>query len=120
MKKTTFPKHKNKFSDFRKQKLFFTGLYRIKKSISDQNSNNLREILNIHKFTHAQLINQLMRTKAGQAHQIDELRKSVDEETKAKGALAHALQISRSEVEMIREQCEEEVEAKGELQRSLS
>lgn len=40
--------------------------------------------------------------------------------TKAKSALAHALQSARHDCDLLREQYEEEQEAKGELQRALS
>ncbi|OXB58611.1 UNVERIFIED_CONTAM: hypothetical protein H355_005279, partial [Colinus virginianus] len=66
------------------------------------------------------LISQLSRGKQGFTQQIEELKRHLEEEIKAKNALAHALQSARHDCELLREQYEEEQEAKGELQRSLS
>ena len=57
---------------------------------------------------------------SSQAQQLEELKRNLDEESKAKGALAHAVQASRHDNELLREQYEEEQEAKAELQRSLT
>lgn len=67
-----------------------------------------------------QLVIQLTRTKKSQAQQIEELKRNLDEETKAKGALAHALQASRHANELIQEKQEQDQEAKGDLQRLLT
>merc|ERR1711930_44896 len=47
-------------------------------------------------------------------------KRALEEETKAKAALAHAVQAGRHDNDLLREQYEEEQEAKAELQRSLS
>ncbi|MGH0179574.1 UNVERIFIED_CONTAM: hypothetical protein FKN15_002124 [Acipenser sinensis] len=52
--------------------------------------------------------------------QIDDLKRQLEEEVKAKNALAHAVQSARHDSDLLREQYEEEQEAKAELQRSLS
>ncbi|XP_030317556.1 myosin heavy chain, skeletal muscle, adult isoform X1 [Calypte anna] len=66
------------------------------------------------------LISQLSRGKQGFTQQIEELKRHLEEEIKAKNALAHALQSARHDCDLLREQYEEEQEAKGELQRALS
>ncbi|XP_053816716.1 myosin-1B-like isoform X1 [Vidua chalybeata] len=66
------------------------------------------------------LISQLSRGKQAFTQQIEELKRHLEEEIKAKNALAHALQSSRHDCDLLREQYEEEQEAKGELQRALS
>ncbi|XP_053850839.1 myosin-1B-like [Vidua macroura] len=66
------------------------------------------------------LVSQLSRGKQAFTQQIEELKRHLDEEIKAKTALAHALQSSRHDCDLLREQYEEEQEAKGELQRALS
>uniref|UniRef100_A0A3P8V5S4 Myosin, heavy chain 6, cardiac muscle, alpha n=1 Tax=Cynoglossus semilaevis TaxID=244447 RepID=A0A3P8V5S4_CYNSE len=52
--------------------------------------------------------------------QVDDLRRQLEEEVKAKNALAHAVQSARHDCDLLREQLEEEQEAKAELQRALS
>uniref|UniRef100_A0A8U7NSS0 Uncharacterized protein n=1 Tax=Corvus moneduloides TaxID=1196302 RepID=A0A8U7NSS0_CORMO len=66
------------------------------------------------------LISQLSRGKQAFTQQIEELKRHLEEEIKAKNALAHALQSARHDCDLLREQYEEEQEAKGELQRALS
>ncbi|NXS76796.1 MYH1B protein, partial [Pandion haliaetus] len=66
------------------------------------------------------LICQLSRGKQVFTQQVEELRRHLEEEIKAKNALAHALQSARHDCDLLREQYEEEQEAKGELQRALS
>ncbi|NXI96238.1 MYH1B protein, partial [Psophia crepitans] len=66
------------------------------------------------------LISQLSRGKQAFTQQIEELKRHLDEEIKAKNALAHALQSARHDCDLLREQYEEEQETKGELQRALS
>ncbi|XP_039556731.1 myosin heavy chain, skeletal muscle, adult-like [Passer montanus] len=66
------------------------------------------------------LISQLSRSKQAFTQQIEELKRHLEEEIKAKNALAHALQSARHDCDLLREQYEEEQEAKGELQRALS
>ncbi|XP_051932798.1 myosin heavy chain, fast skeletal muscle-like isoform X2 [Hippocampus zosterae] len=66
------------------------------------------------------LVSQLMRSKQGYIHQIEEFKRALEEETKSKNALAHAVQSSRHDCDLLREQYEEELEAKAELQRALS
>uniref|UniRef100_H2QC97 Myosin heavy chain 13 n=1 Tax=Pan troglodytes TaxID=9598 RepID=H2QC97_PANTR len=58
--------------------------------------------------------------QAGPHQQLEELKRQMEEETKAKNAMAHALQSSRHDCDLLREQYEEEQEAKAELQRALS
>ncbi|XP_038021462.2 myosin-1B-like [Anas platyrhynchos] len=66
------------------------------------------------------LISQLSRGKQAFTQQIEELKRHLEEEIKAKNALAHALQSARHDCDLLREQYEEEQEAKGELKRALS
>ncbi|XP_054026742.1 myosin-1B-like isoform X2 [Dryobates pubescens] len=66
------------------------------------------------------LVSQLSRGKQAFTQQIEELKRHLEEEIKAKNALAHALQSARHDCDLLREQYEEEQEAKGELQRALS
>ncbi|XP_032932494.1 myosin-1B-like isoform X6 [Catharus ustulatus] len=66
------------------------------------------------------LVSQLSRGKQAFTQQIEELKRHLDEEIKAKNALAHALQSARHDCDLLREQYEEEQEAKGELQRAMS
>ncbi|XP_029010914.1 myosin-7B-like [Betta splendens] len=66
------------------------------------------------------LIGQLQRSKAGVCQNVDDLKKQMEEESKARVALAHAVQASRHDCSLLREQLEEEQEAKAELQRALS
>merc|ERR1712048_1433692 len=47
-------------------------------------------------------------------------KRALEEESKAKAALAHAVQAGRHDADLLREQYEEEQEAKAELQRALS
>ncbi|XP_034448658.1 myosin-4-like [Hippoglossus hippoglossus] len=63
---------------------------------------------------------QLSRVKTVGSQQIEELKRLLDEEIKAKNALAHSLHSYRHDCELLREQYEEEQEAKAELQRYLS
>uniref|UniRef100_A0A8C4WRW0 Uncharacterized protein n=1 Tax=Gopherus evgoodei TaxID=1825980 RepID=A0A8C4WRW0_9SAUR len=65
---------------------------------------------------------QRVKQKGKQAftQQIEELKRHLEEEIKAKNALAHTLQSARHDCDLLREQYEEEQEAKGELQRTLS
>ncbi|XP_048102750.1 myosin-3-like isoform X2 [Alosa alosa] len=65
-------------------------------------------------------ISQVNRVKAVCTQQIDELKRLLEEEIKAKNALAHGLQSSRHDCDLLREQFEEEQEAKAELQRCMS
>ncbi|XP_062362372.1 myosin-1B-like isoform X4 [Cinclus cinclus] len=66
------------------------------------------------------LVSQLSRGKQAFTQQIEELKRHLEEEMKAKNALAHALQSARHDCDLLREQYEEEQEAKGELQRAMS
>ncbi|KAL2101666.1 hypothetical protein ACEWY4_003427 [Coilia grayii] len=65
-------------------------------------------------------ISQLNRVKNVGTQQIEELKRLLEEEIKAKNALAHGLQSSRHDCDLLREQFEEEQEAKAELQRCMS
>ncbi|XP_063816852.1 myosin-4-like [Pseudophryne corroboree] len=66
------------------------------------------------------LISQLSRGKMGFTQQVEDFRRLLEEETKAKNAIAHALQSARHDCDLLREQYDEEQEAKAELQRTLS
>ncbi|MBN3326216.1 MYH6 protein, partial [Atractosteus spatula] len=66
------------------------------------------------------LISQLTRGKSSYSQQLEDLRRQLEEEVKAKNALAHAVQSARHDCDLLREQYEEEQEAKAELQRLLS
>ncbi|KAJ8389115.1 hypothetical protein AAFF_G00123210 [Aldrovandia affinis] len=63
---------------------------------------------------------QLNRSKVLHTQQIEELKRLLEEEIKAKNALAHSLQSARHDCDLLREQYEEEQEAKAELQRGMS
>uniref|UniRef100_A0A8D3D3F4 Uncharacterized protein n=1 Tax=Scophthalmus maximus TaxID=52904 RepID=A0A8D3D3F4_SCOMX len=65
-------------------------------------------------------VSQLTRGKQAFTQQIEELKRHIEEEIKAKNALAHAVQSSRHDCDLLREQYEEEQEAKAELQRAMS
>ncbi|XP_054628952.1 myosin-7B-like [Dunckerocampus dactyliophorus] len=69
-----------------------------------------REVLN----------NQLQRSKAGLCQNMEGLKKQLEEESKARVALAQAVQASRHDCSLLREQLEAEQESKAELQRMLS
>ncbi|XP_075997481.1 myosin, heavy chain 7B, cardiac muscle, beta a [Genypterus blacodes] len=66
------------------------------------------------------LVSQLQRSKNSFCQNVEELKKQLEEDSKAKNALAHALQSSRHDCDLLREQYDEEQEAKAELQRALS
>uniref|UniRef100_A0AAR2KTX4 Myosin, heavy chain 7B, cardiac muscle, beta b n=1 Tax=Pygocentrus nattereri TaxID=42514 RepID=A0AAR2KTX4_PYGNA len=66
------------------------------------------------------LVMQLQRTKLSLTQTGEDLKKQLEEECRAKNALAHAVQSSRHDCDLLREQFEEEQEAKSELQRALS
>ncbi|KAG7224354.1 hypothetical protein INR49_004661 [Caranx melampygus] len=66
------------------------------------------------------MIGQLQRSKTGVCQNLDDLKKQMEEESKARVALAHAVQASRHECSLLKEQLEEEQEGKAELQRALS
>ncbi|KAJ8412001.1 hypothetical protein AAFF_G00142680 [Aldrovandia affinis] len=66
------------------------------------------------------LVTQLQRTKTSFSQSLEEAKKQLEEENKAKNALAHALQSSKHDCDLLREQYEEEQEAKADLQRALS
>ncbi|KAM8945710.1 myosin-1-like [Pelodytes ibericus] len=66
------------------------------------------------------LISQLSRGKVASVQQTEDIRRQLEEETKAKNALAHALQSARHDCDLLREQYDEEQETKAELQRTLS
>ncbi|XP_059908426.1 myosin heavy chain, fast skeletal muscle-like [Gadus macrocephalus] len=66
------------------------------------------------------LVTQLTRGKQAFTQQLEELKRHVEEEVKAKNALAHGVQSARHDCDLLREQFEEEQEAKAELQRGMS
>lgn len=66
------------------------------------------------------LVTQLQRTKYSFSQNAGELKKQLEEENKARNALAHAFQSSRHDCDLLREQYDEEQEAKHELQQGLS
>uniref|UniRef100_A0A8C0A0M2 Uncharacterized protein n=1 Tax=Anas zonorhyncha TaxID=75864 RepID=A0A8C0A0M2_9AVES len=74
----------------------------------------------IHRAKVQHICNFIYLGKQGFTQQIEELKRHLEEEIKAKNALAHALQSARHDCDLLREQYEEEQEAKGELQRALS
>ncbi|CAK6981996.1 myosin-7B-like [Scomber scombrus] len=63
---------------------------------------------------------QLQRSKTGLMQNIEDLKRQLEEDGKARVALAHAVQASRYDRGLLSEQLEEEQEAKAELQRALS
>ncbi|XP_076839890.1 myosin-7 isoform X2 [Brachyhypopomus gauderio] len=66
------------------------------------------------------LVMQLQRSKLSLSQSGEDLKKQLEEECRAKNALAHALQSSRHDCDLLREQFEEEQEARSEVQRELS
>ncbi|KAL3967290.1 double stranded RNA-specific editase B [Sarotherodon galilaeus] len=66
------------------------------------------------------ILSQMLRSKLAFTQQVEELKRQVEEEIKAKNALSHALQSARHDCDLLREQYEEEQEAKAELQRAMS
>lgn len=66
------------------------------------------------------LIGQLQRSKVGLTQNSEDLKRQLEEESKARVGLAHAVQASRHDCSLLREQLEEEQEARAELQRALS
>ncbi|XP_041656373.1 myosin-7B-like [Cheilinus undulatus] len=66
------------------------------------------------------MIGQLQRSKTGISQNLEDLKKRLEEESKARVSLAHAIQSSRHDCSLLKEQLEEEQEAKAELQRALS
>uniref|UniRef100_A0A8D3DHL6 Myosin motor domain-containing protein n=1 Tax=Scophthalmus maximus TaxID=52904 RepID=A0A8D3DHL6_SCOMX len=66
------------------------------------------------------LVSQLTRGKQAFTQQVEELKRQIEEEVKAKNALAHGVQSARHDCDLLREQFEEEQEAKAELQRGMS
>nr|prf myosin:SUBUNIT=heavy chain [Ambystoma mexicanum] len=65
------------------------------------------------------LVSHVTRGKQTYTQQLEDLKRQLEEEAKAKNALAH-LQSARHDCDLLREQYEEEQEAKAELQRILS
>ncbi|XP_053564558.1 myosin-4-like [Bombina bombina] len=65
-------------------------------------------------------ISQLSRGKVAFTQQTEDFKRQLEDETKAKNALAHALQSSRHDCDLLREQYDEEQETKADLQRMLS
>ncbi|KAM7410734.1 hypothetical protein PAMA_020939 [Pampus argenteus] len=63
---------------------------------------------------------QLQRSKAGLCQSVEDMKRQLEEESKARVALAHAVQASRHDCSLLSEQLEEEQEAKAELQGALS
>ncbi|XP_028308143.1 myosin-7B-like isoform X2 [Gouania willdenowi] len=66
------------------------------------------------------VIGQLQRSKATVCQNVDELRRRLDEEKKARAALAHCVHMSKSEACMLREQLEAEQHTNAQLQGALS
>merc|ERR1712142_342559 len=50
----------------------------------------------------------------------DDVRRNLEEESKAKNVLVHQVQAAKHDYDLLREQYDEEVETKNELQRQLS
>ncbi|XP_014740504.1 PREDICTED: myosin-2-like [Sturnus vulgaris] len=66
------------------------------------------------------LISQLSRGKQAFTQQIEELKRHLEEEIKAKNALAHALQSARHDCDLLREQYEEEQEEISDLTEQIA
>ncbi|XP_015250028.1 PREDICTED: myosin-7B-like [Cyprinodon variegatus] len=66
------------------------------------------------------LIGQLQRCKANLSQDTENLKKQMEEDCKARVALAHAVQASRHDCSLLTGQLEDEQEAKAELQKALS
>ncbi|TRY74301.1 hypothetical protein DNTS_002939 [Danionella cerebrum] len=82
--------------------------------IKSKNDENLRQINDL-SAQRARL-----QTENAFTQQIEELKRQIEEEVKAKNALAHGVQSARHDCDLLREQFEEEQEAKAELQRGMS
>jgi len=72
------------------------------------------------RFVNKPVFPDLRRTKSMLMQQIEELKRQLEEETKAKNHLSHQLRASQHDCDTYREQLEEEQEAKSEMQRALS
>ncbi|KAF4073132.1 hypothetical protein AMELA_G00255310 [Ameiurus melas] len=101
-----------------------TNLEKMCRTIEDQlselktkNDENARQVNDI-SVQKARL--QTENGKQAFNQQIEELKRQLEEEVKAKNALAHGLQSARHDCDLLREQFEEEQEAKAELQRGMS
>ncbi|KAM4736836.1 myosin-7-like [Anableps anableps] len=65
------------------------------------------------------LIGQLQRSKASLSQDNENLKRQLEEDSKARVALAHAVEASRHDCSLVKEQLEEEQGAKAELQKAL-
>ncbi|KAJ3605539.1 hypothetical protein NHX12_027584 [Muraenolepis orangiensis] len=84
------------------------------KAKSDENSRQINDV----SAQRARLLTE--NGKQAFTQQIEELKRQIEEEVKAKNALAHGVQSARHDCDLLREQFEEEQEAKAELQRGMS
>ncbi|XP_057686574.1 myosin-7B-like [Corythoichthys intestinalis] len=66
------------------------------------------------------LTNQLQRSKAGLCQNLEDMKRQLEEQSKARVSLAQAVQVSRHDCSLLTEQLEAEQESKAELQRALS
>uniref|UniRef100_A0A8C4ZH76 Uncharacterized protein n=1 Tax=Gadus morhua TaxID=8049 RepID=A0A8C4ZH76_GADMO len=97
----------------------------LQRQTSDLNAQNARAVTETAEYSRRleegnALIGQLQRSKAGLIQNQDDLKRQLEEESKARVALAHAVQAARCDAAMLREQLEEETEGRAELQRALT
>ncbi|KAJ8259932.1 hypothetical protein GJAV_G00175140 [Gymnothorax javanicus] len=96
------------------------NLQRVKQKLEKEKSEYKMEIDDLASNMEAVAKSKLTRGKQAYSQQIEELKRQMEEEVKAKNALAHALQSARHDCDLLREQYDEEQEAKAELQRGMS
>ncbi|KAG7456326.1 hypothetical protein MATL_G00250960 [Megalops atlanticus] len=86
----------------------------------DDLSSNMESVAKSKLEEKEALISQLTRGKQAYTQQIEELKRHIEEEVKARNALAYPLQSAHHDCDLLREQFEEEQEAKAELQPAMS
>ncbi|XP_061591641.1 myosin-7B-like [Cololabis saira] len=90
--------------------------------VSDQETRALAETVEYRRRLEERdvLIGHLQRTKTGLDQNTEDLKKQLEEDSKARVVLAHALQASRHDCSLLKDQLEEKQEANAELQGMLS
>ncbi|CAL8369949.1 unnamed protein product [Lota lota] len=97
----------------------------LQRQLSDLTAHNTRAVTETAEYSRRleegnALIGQLQRSKAGLIQNQEDLKRQLEEESKARVALAHAVQAARHDGGLLQEQLEGEQEARAELQRALS
>ncbi|KAJ8272909.1 hypothetical protein GJAV_G00094870 [Gymnothorax javanicus] len=96
------------------------NLQRVKQKLEKEKSELRLELDDVVSNMEQIIKTKLTRVKQSNSQLVEDLKRQLEEEVKAKNALAHAVQSARHDSDLLREQYEEEQEAKAELQRSLS